>query len=113
MSPEKQRIAILIAMGWKRTWSHEREVFDWDRPDGSWAISSATAIPCNSPDFLNDLNAMHEAENTLRQDQREPYYLKLTEMVHGPDWTFLLIHATAAQRAEAFLKITGKWEEEP
>lgn len=80
-----------------------------------------------TPDYYNDLNAMHEAEETLYADQCEEYARNL--MKHHPTYcvqvldsrfeptdevayeTFTLIHATAAQRAEAFLRTIGKWEE--
>ena len=46
------------------------------------------------PDYLNDLNAMHEAEKTLKVSEIIPYGENV-----GHD-----MKATAAQRAEAFLK---------
>jgi hypothetical protein len=64
------------------------------------------------PDYPNDLNAMHEAEKVLKnnKDQRgwESYILAQDELLGSGD----KIHATAAQRAEAFLKIIGKWKNE-
>ncbi len=63
------------------------------------------------PDYFNDLNAMHEAEKVLTESQQMPYRTALfcTEEV---DYSyFKLIHATAAQRAEAFLRTIGKWED--
>lgn len=60
-------------------------------------------------DYLNDLNAMHEAEETLNEDQRSAYIGRLEGcMMSGPeewDTTF----ATAAQRAEAFGRTLGLW----
>ena len=61
------------------------------------------------PDYCNDLNAMHEAEKVLTDDQRSIFY---------PRWLggFMSrigpIYATAYQRAEAFLRTLGKWEED-
>lgn len=64
--------------------------------------------------YIADLNAMHDAENVLTP-------LQLSEMVclihamHkcGGPLTFdaALLHATARQRAEAFLRTIGKWKE--
>ena len=65
------------------------------------------------PDYLNDLNAMHDAEelfyakpDTLEGAERMRDYSK---------WLCLIakypLRATAAQRAEAFLKTIGKWKE--
>jgi len=70
------------------------------------------------PDYCNDLNAMHEAEQTLKRMGQE-YAQNLLEIVsrdagigaqyaHG---SFAHLKATARQRAEAFLRTLGKWEE--
>lgn len=66
------------------------------------------------PNYCTDLNAMHEAE-ILIQDRNK--YLNILASVTEPidglpkdhDWAFT--RATARQRAEAFLKTLGKWEE--
>jgi hypothetical protein len=50
------------------------------------------------PDYLNDLNAMHEAEKVLSPEQQSRYYDHLTHWHHRHVWK-----ATAAQRAEAFV----------
>jgi len=50
-------------------------------------------------DPLNDLNAMHEAEKVLTDDQWDDY----RERLEGLDWR--LVNATAAQRAEAFCRV--------
>ena len=63
------------------------------------------------PDYLNDLNAMRDAEMVLEPDQITDY-LEWLGMCSGDDahqvWAY--VHATAAQRAEAFLLTIGKWE---
>jgi DNA-binding XRE family transcriptional regulator len=48
-----------------------------------------------------------------------PYVETLSEVLQCDGWEimnererFQMIHATAAQRAEAFLRTIGKWEEE-
>jgi hypothetical protein len=63
-------------------------------------------VPCvgNSP--LSDLNAMHEAEKVLTNEQWVAYGKELSRLK-----VFPMVHATAKQRAEAFLKTLGKWEE--
>jgi hypothetical protein len=53
------------------------------------------------PDYLNDLNAMHEAEKVLTADQWFEYDRLMP--LRDPQ----KIHATAAQRAEAFIKTLG------
>jgi hypothetical protein len=58
------------------------------------------------PDYLNNLNAMHEAENVLTADQWYEYDRLMP--LRDPQ----KMHATAAQRAEAFLRAIGKWVEQ-
>ncbi len=68
-------------------------------------------------DPLNDLNAMHEAEKVIGPKQK-PYYCselwnftELWDLTVTPnsnhEWK--MCHATAAQRAEAFLRTLGLW----
>jgi hypothetical protein len=70
------------------------------------AIANATNCAGHG-NYTQDLNAMHEAEKTLTQDQSEIFY---------PRWLggFMSrtgpIYATARQRAQAFLRTIGKWE---
>lgn len=62
------------------------------------------------PDYLNDLNAMHEAISSLSQGQLQDLmgYL-LPMMKEGPFetneelWVMRTLRATAAQRAEAYV----------
>jgi hypothetical protein len=95
MKPEQQRIAIAVACGWLKVHGH-----------------SVAGIP----DYPFDLNAMHEVEKVLTDDQWPIYRDEIRLVVLGPirmvsDWCKSDIHATAAQRAEAFLRTIGKWEE--
>jgi hypothetical protein len=59
------------------------------------------------PDFSGDLNEMHEAEQYLGTNNWHQYALHLNKVC----WHWALIHAPARQRAEAFLRTLGKWEE--
>ena len=74
------------------------------------------------PDYCNDLNAIHEAEQAhwIRHHiDRDTYREHLSIIVHGGsrhwyrDFAIInaLMDATAHQRAEAFLKTVGKWED--
>ena len=59
-------------------------------------------------DYCNCLNAMHEAEEVLMDDwQKQKSYLEWL----GWDDERRIWHSTARQRAEAFLRTLGKWEE--
>ena len=57
------------------------------------------------PQFATDLNAMHDAEKMLTSAQLLDYVALLF------DSTYEATLATARQRAEAFLRTLGKWEE--
>ena len=71
----------------------------WDHP-----YSSDTR---RMMDFCNDLNAMHEAEATLTEDQLW-IMARQIERNWEDQWYF---RATARQRAEAFLRTLDKWED--
>jgi hypothetical protein len=102
MTPEQQRIAIAEACGW----TYKSAVNFWERNDQ--LVHGDKGQPTYLPNYLNDLNAMHEAEKVLTNEQLEVYCNILHKPNHGVYWA---IHATAAQRAEAFLRTIGKWEE--
>jgi hypothetical protein len=112
MNEEQQRIAIAEACGFinVRMWSESciasMGVSDEGKYWGSLGV----------PDYLNDLNAMHEAETVMSDQQRTSYLDKLYEVCNphsmlNDDWN--LTCATAAQRAEALLKTIGKWTTNP
>lgn len=104
MKPELQRIAIAEACEWRRV-----DVYEWKdnvRLPKQWIELE------DLPDYLNDLNAMHEAEEKLPPNLRNNFMDRLDDVIElNPDalseWH--LVHATAAQRAEAFLRTKGKW----
>jgi len=52
------------------------------------------------PDYLNDLNAMHEAEKTLKDEQWRLFLAWVCEDGRIAS----IVHSTARQRAEAFIK---------
>ena len=96
MTPEQQRIAIAVACGkWHSGWPHEY-------------MNQADRLR-HIPDYLNDLNDMHEAEKAMNNNDWWKFVEHLTNICGGG--TALGISATASQRAEAFLRTIGKWEE--
>ena len=62
-------------------------------------------------DYCNDLNAMHEAEKVLTDDQCVFFRTHLRERLEDYPASLYVWHANARQRAEAFLRTLGKWEE--
>jgi hypothetical protein len=114
MTPEEQRIAIAEACGWKLETrpSHlpKKQVSGWippfPAPNGfhEKGIYNTKSLP----GYLNDLNAMHEAEKVLTLDQRCRYSKFLHRLSDKPYEDLGATFATAAQRAEAFLRTIGK-----
>lgn len=70
----------------------------------------------HTPNYCADLNAMHEAEKVLiagfedEPESSEPWSDYQTNLIIACP-AYLSYHATARQRAEAFLRTMGKWEE--
>jgi hypothetical protein len=126
MNKEKQRIAIAEACGWKGPYSDLR----WLKLQNGLRSENRETLrklcgrtPCGEreelPDYLNDLNAMHGAEQILwRMDWSHRYAFNdhLANTIRGRtvnrnEWNAeTLLDATAAQRAEAFLRTINKWE---
>ncbi len=63
------------------------------------------------PNYVGDLNAMHEAENTLPCGGEHSPYERYVNLLREPCGDYGATSATAAQRAEAFLKVKGLWKE--
>lgn len=119
MNEHCQNEKIALYCGWK---FDKNQYKQWINPDGtSWNYP---------PAYNKDLNQMHNAEKSLEDKDENgrlmaeyatwklpsvcEIYSRKNELVHpyaGSIGNYLLIHATAAQRAEAFLKTIGKWEE--
>lgn len=136
MTPEAQRIAIAEACGKKDTCLSGR----WKKLDIQYS-SGIDSYECENcgyidersgmgtftphakpiPDYLNDLNAMAEAEEHIGS-QRRLYASNLQDVCGNyavgvvtsyEDQLlrlFHLVHASAPQRAEAFLRTLGLWK---
>lgn len=110
MTEEAQRIAIAEACGWT-----DIEGGTGFPPGPSFRYADNLL---RLPNYPSDLNACHEMEKVLRNDQFHytAYWRSLFKVVAGKKWTgdigyfyFDLIHATAAQRCEAFLRTLNLW----
>jgi len=116
MTEQEQRIAIAESVGW--TWKDDNDdCFCWHISTGAYvgkpifSSSSGTKLTESDhlPNYLIDLNAMHEAENVLFESNTwnaSEYEHRLSKITTSWCW-----YATAAQRAEAFLRTIGKWKE--
>ena len=104
MTPEQQRIAIAQACGW--TGFNPDNIPDCLQytaraPSGKWGLI---------PDYLNDLNAMHEAEKSLPDMSLYRRFLYLVVLDDPSNTSNEPAFATAAQRAEAFGLTLGLWK---
>jgi hypothetical protein len=108
MSDEQINIAIAEACGWKEIQSSHAPVEFGRRPHG-WKRTEHgnRTMETQIPDYCNDLNAMHEAEKTLKLGLRSRYDAELG--ILGMRDNCFIWETTASQRAEAFLKTIGKW----
>ncbi len=119
MTPDEMRVAIAkichpeYAAYEPEYWYTQRN--DYER-DLVWKTTENGGLTIESvlvPDYCNDLNAMHEAAQTLDRLQRQKFYRNLQEVCavqqkdKAPRYLqeYELIHATAAQRAEAFCRV--------
>lgn len=88
---------------------------DTGKTDGALGFNGYGPCPlCSLPNtqdqernYLNDLNAIHEVEKTLDENQYIEYTSFLFEICD--DWRNAAT-ATAKQRAEAYRRTIGKWE---
>lgn len=120
MNTNSQRIAIATKLGWTQI----QDSTPANSFGGSWHFKG---YPPNAPttgrkeylpDYLGDLNVMHEAEKALLPDKNtNDNWAKYGEDWLWPKYVIILgettktsnISATAAERAEAWLKTFGLW----
>lgn len=122
MTPQAQRIAIATAcgLGWKPEWS-DSGYTSWEEYVARCGIE---VLNEHIPDYLEDLNAMHEAEQLIDKlpvDTRSLWLDTLAVCCKWPDvknaaelrfeTQYLCARATASQRAEAFLRTLGLWKD--
>jgi hypothetical protein len=94
MTQEQKRIKLVEAGGWKP----DKRGFGWLSPHGYYDTP---------PDYFNDLNAVHEVEKVLTEDQYDEYRHHLVKPA-GYLWRGIF-SATSAQRAEALGKALNLW----
>jgi hypothetical protein len=115
MSPAQQRIKIAEACGWLVNNDGDTGISPINVEQG---LTDRQICSWKLPDYLQDLNAMHEAWLTLPHYLRDRFEGQLYSIVIGQaefnrnDDAPYITNATAAQRAEAFLKTLGLWEDD-
>lgn len=120
MTDEQINTAIAKACGWKNItrstsngWMHKRLIGTNEKMRVTFDVHTPI------PNYCNDLNEMHEAEKLLFADDTEEdlesqYQLRLKLATGEFPWDRIgkAYRATARQRAEAFLRTLGKWEDQ-
>jgi hypothetical protein len=116
MTPQQQRIAIAKVFGWKNFNSASDEgAMQYGQPP------NAPQFIGELPDYLGDLNACHEMEKVLTYEQAELFEDALCDIAKSANDVLknslqsksFIFHATARQRAEAFLRTLGLWTPTP
>jgi len=139
MSPEAQRICIAEACGWvwyrhpvsnKSDRSYrfialpavqefEQSPMWMVRADGTERLCAIDYMvrEFHLPDYLNDLNAMHEASKDFDLKQTIKFSNHLKAIIQDSlcissavDARYMTVNASARQRAEAFLRTLGLWK---
>lgn len=106
MTQEEKRLKIAEACGWTHI---EAETWTQGKPGGIYGYKPIRPKfdPCRRfhiPDYFGDLNACHEMEKQLTDDQWDKYCDRLGGSLRH------CASATAAQRAEAFGLTLNLWE---
>lgn len=116
MTEQEQQIAIAEACGWK----------ECNQNKGRWYPQSSLDFRRELPDYLHDLNAMHEAEELVIESyDMERYVVAIRDICRRDwigkeknisefneyQWIYSDCHSTASQRAEAFLRTVEKWKD--
>lgn len=116
MTDEQINIAIAEACGW-----HDLSIVDKTACGLKQKVTSLNGRYEPIPDYVNDLNAMHEAIAFLSPEEADWFAVELSAIVvenPSKSWWDMnsnevahIANATARQLAEAFLRYIGKWEE--
>jgi hypothetical protein len=137
MNHDQQRIALAALDGWrilrsiaKHNWILEhrgitKEIFLWGRSEGEPTLLNRIN---DLPNYLNDLNAIHEVESKIfllnETDAAllpyqwasicQKYVSELSIITRSPGGGigFSCFTASAAQRAEAILRTMDLWRED-
>ena len=118
MTTTEQKHAIALACGLK----HEPPPKDLNLEWGATPPPGVFWFDHQLPAYTTDLNAMHEVFATITEESEmdqlvnvlmavihgQPFYDIHDDFCDADGWT--LCTATAAQRAEAFLRVKGLWK---
>ena len=106
MKDKLQRQEIAKAMGWEFTRKHKGGIKAW------YNKLEYAFYDCGLPDYLNDLNAMHEVLCTLPDNTG--FTAHLDQFIYEDNGRLVSkmdrVKATARQLAKAYLTTIGKWK---
>ena len=118
MTENEINVAIAEACGWTNVHHPKKSPEGYLLGTFPGVDGTETHHKCVVPNYTHDLDAMHEAEKGLNEEQRYKYTHALLSQpginyggVEPIDFCFPVLHATARQRAEAFLRTVGRWKE--
>lgn len=117
MTDQQINQTIAEACGWRWEARMKGSIKVWNRPPNYVFHDDEL------PNYSHDLNAMHEAESRFKTSTEQMLYAAKILWVRGQgdlfeagdlnvDHCWIAAKATARQRAEAFLRTIGKWEEQ-
>ena len=124
MTEEEINVAICRHFGWRFKGDPEFDAYTegWATPESFAALPSADLSQKHIPNLVSrhsipkyaaDLNAMHEAEKMLTEEQKHKYLDYLSTFTEGrrdEDYVWWdTVFATASQRAEAFGQTLNLW----
>ena len=120
MTNKQINIAIAEACGWQ--FIPEYYHGDDQPPEYTTVTPHGERLCGYYPEYCNDLNAMHEAESRFKTATDQLLYAAKILWVRGQgdlfegndlnvDHCWIAAIATARERAEAFLRTVGKWED--
>ena len=114
MKPEEQNRAIALHCGLKETQSPAGPY--WYHADHPQCQDGA--VLWELPDYNSDLNAMADAEKTLKTEREQNCYTSNIAEVCYANYerrnnqvVFNQLTATAEERSEAFLRTIGSWKQ--
>ncbi len=118
MNKKAQQIAIAKACGWTVIPWEELENPRVAREKKQFCLDTEDTLCCWLPDYVGSLDAMNEAESILTfesgQWKRYEYNLRMILVVSGRSvcntaQEHRFLRASAAARAEAFLRTLNLW----
>jgi|SRR5882757_1830911 len=116
MKPEEQNITIAESLGWREAFPADSDTHPEIKRGGimllfRWVNEITHERVFDLPNFHGSLDACAIAEKSLNAYQRHKYTILVRGTVASVDSMWAMVHATAAQKAEAYLRALNLWKE--